>query len=89
MVTGGALLLQPGGDVVVPVAHGASEAEGVRSGAEVAAVTQGSDRGAEDVADFGHGEQFALDGRHVRCDVVDDGSRVVVSAPSLSSSAWY
>jgi hypothetical protein len=60
LVAGGALLLQPGGDAVVPVAHGAPDAEAVRSGAEVTPAAQGGDRGARDVGDFGDGEQFVV-----------------------------
>ena len=56
-------------------------------GAEVAPVTQGGDRGAEDVGDFGDGEQFVLDGRPVRCGVVDDAP-VVVSARGCCSRSW-
>ena len=79
--------MQPGGDVVVPLAHAAPDAQAVRSGAEVAPVTQGGDRGAEDVGDFGDGEQLVLDGRPVRCGVVDDAP-VVVSARGCCSQSW-
>ena len=55
-----ALVLQPGGDFVVPVAHATADAETAGTGAEVAPVAQGGHGDADDVGDFTDGEQFVV-----------------------------
>ena len=50
--------MQPGADLAAPVADAAADAEAVRTRAEVAPVAQGGNGDAENVGDFGDGEQL-------------------------------
>src|SRR5680860_966986 len=54
------LLFEPLEDFAAPVADRPADPKALWSGAEVAPVAQGGDRDADDVGDFGDGEQFVV-----------------------------
>ena len=54
------LVFEPLVDVAAPVADGAADEEALWAGAEVAPVAQGRDGYADEVGDFGEGEELVV-----------------------------